>query len=49
MILGSNGNGLVNNTRQYLLDILIGLLKNHSVTKQWIQAKTMCYLINLLD
>ena len=42
LILGSFGNGQVNKIRQYVLDIILGLLRDHSVKTQRIKAYTIC-------
>ena len=42
MISGSFVNGPVNKIRHYVWDILPGLLRDHSVTNQWIKADTIC-------
>ena len=48
-ISGSFVNGLVNEIRHYVLDVLLGILRDHSVYNQWIKEDTMCQLIHLLD
>ena len=42
MISGSNDNGPVNKIIHFVLDILPGSLRDHSITTQWIKADTMC-------
>ena len=43
LILGYFVNGLVNKIRNYVLDILLGLLRDNYVTNQRIKADTMYY------